>query len=48
MFTLAESLDDEGKVEKGEEEDIEFLEAGADAAEALQPAEERLISLRFL
>lgn len=42
MFTLTQCFDDEGEVEEAEEEDIEFLEAGEDSAEALEPAEELL------
>jgi hypothetical protein len=34
VFTLAKGFDDEGEVEEAEEEDIEFLEAGEDSAEA--------------
>jgi hypothetical protein len=40
VFTLAKGFDDEGEVEEAEEEDIEFLEAGEDSAEALEPPEE--------
>jgi hypothetical protein len=36
VFTLAQRFDNEGEVEEGEEEDIEFLEAGEDASEALE------------
>ncbi len=48
MFTLAKRFDDEGEVEEAEEEDIEFLEAGEDSAEALSGRNSRSISLRFL
>lgn len=40
MFTLAECFYGEGEVEKAEEDYVEFLEVGEDAAEALEPAEE--------
>jgi hypothetical protein len=40
VFTLAKGFDDEGEVEEAEEEHVEFLEAGEEAAEALAPAEE--------
>ena len=42
MFTLTQCFDNEGEVEAAEEEDIEFLEAGEDSAEALESAEETL------
>ena len=42
MLTLSEGFDDQGEGEKAEEEDIEFFEAGEDAAEALEPPEEPL------
>jgi hypothetical protein len=35
VFTLAKRFDDEGEVEEAEQEDIEFLEAGEDSAEAV-------------
>ena len=41
-------LDDEGEGEESEEEDIEFLEAREDCAEALSLLNSRSISLRFL
>src|SRR5437899_9476036 len=36
VFTLAKRFDDEGEVEEAEEEDIEFLEAREDSAEAFE------------
>jgi hypothetical protein len=42
VFTLAKRFDDEGKIEKSEEEEIEFLEAGEDSAEAFESREEPL------
>ena len=42
MLTLSKGFDDEGEVEEAEEEDIEFLEAGEDSAEAFEPPEEPL------
>ena len=42
MFTLAKRFDNEGEVEEAEEEDIEFLEAGEDSAEAFESPEESL------
>jgi hypothetical protein len=42
VFTLAKRFDDEGEVEKAEEEDIEFLEAGEDSAEVFESPEEPL------
>jgi hypothetical protein len=35
VFTLSRSLDDEGEIEEGQEDDIKFLESGKDAAESL-------------
>jgi len=32
VLTLSQSLDDEGKSQEAEEQDIEFFEAGEDAA----------------
>ena len=40
MLTLSQGLDDKGEGEEAEEQDIEFLEAGKDAAEAFEAAEE--------
>ena len=42
MFTLAKCFDDEDEVEEAEKEDIEFLEAGEDSAEAFESPEEPL------
>jgi hypothetical protein len=42
VLTLTEGLDDQGEVEESEEDDIEFIETGEDAAEAFEPAEEPL------
>jgi hypothetical protein len=42
VFTLAKRFDDEGEGEEAEEEDIEFLEAGEDSAEAFESPEEPL------
>ena len=42
MFTLAQGFDDEGEGEEAEEEDIEFLEAREDSAEAFEPSEQPL------
>jgi hypothetical protein len=39
VLTLSEGIDDEHEDDEGEEDDIEFLESGKDAAEAFQPAE---------
>ena len=39
MLTLSEGFDDEGKGDEGQKHAVEFLEAGEDAAETLQPAE---------
>jgi hypothetical protein len=36
VLTLSEDLDNQGEVKEGHEDDIEFLEAGEDAAEALE------------
>ena len=35
-------FDDQGEVDEADEHDIEFLEAGEDAAEAFEPAEQAL------
>ena len=48
MFTLAKRFDDEGEVEEAEEEDIEFLEAGEDSAEAFESPEEWLDLVRAI
>ena len=48
MFTLAKRFDDEGEVEEAEEEDIEFLEAGKDSAEAFESSEEPLDFIALL
>ena len=40
MLTLTEGLNDQGEVEESQEDDVEFIEAGEDAAEAFEPAEE--------
>jgi hypothetical protein len=42
VLTLTEGLDDQGEVEESEENDIEFIEAGEDSAEAFESAEESL------
>ena len=42
MLTLAKRLDDQREAEKGEEHDIELVEAAEDAAETLEPAEQPL------
>ena len=39
MFTLAQRLDDENESKKCEKDNVEFLEAGEDAAEAFEPPE---------
>jgi hypothetical protein len=48
VLTLAKGLDDKGEVEEGEEEHVEFLEAGEEAAEAFQPGEEPLDLIALL
>ena len=48
VFTLAQHFNDECEVEEAEEEHVEFLEAGKDAAEALEPAEESLYLIALL
>jgi hypothetical protein len=45
VLTLAKGLDDKGE---GEEEHVEFLEAGEEAAEAFQPGEEPLDLIALL
>jgi hypothetical protein len=42
VLTLTKSLDDQGEVEESEKDDVEFIEAGEDAAEAFESAEEPL------
>ena len=42
MSTLTKGLHDEGKAEEAEEHHVEFIEAGDDAAESLEPTEESL------
>jgi hypothetical protein len=42
LFALAKGFDDEGEVEEAEEEDIEFLEAREDSAEAFESPEKPL------
>ena len=48
MLTLSEGLDDQSEGEEAEEEDIELFEAGEDAAEPFQPAEEPLDFIALL
>jgi len=40
VFTLAKRFDNDGEVEEAKEEDIEFLEAGEDSAEAFESPED--------
>ena len=40
MLTLTEGLDDESEVEETQKDDVEFIEAREDAAEAFESAEE--------
>jgi len=47
VLTLAKSIDDESEVNEGEEHDVEFLEAGEDAAEAFEAPEEALDFIAF-
>lgn len=47
MLTLSERFDDEGEGDEGEEDAVQFLEAGEDAAENLQPAEEAFDFIAF-
>ena len=42
LLTLAQRLNDEREVDKGDEHEIEFVEATEDAAEALEPSEQPL------
>ncbi len=42
MLTLSEGLDDQGEIEESQKDDIEFIEAGEDAAETFESAEEPL------
>jgi len=42
VLTLSESFDDEGEAKEGEEDAIQFLEAGEDAAVAFESAKEPL------
>ena len=42
VLTLTQGFDDEGEVEEREKDNIELVEAGEDAAEALKSAEEPL------
>src|ERR1035437_590192 len=48
VHTNPESFDDECEGEEGEEDDIEFLEAGEDAAEAFQSPEEAIDLIALL
>ena len=48
MLTLSKGLDDEGEGDEGEEDTVQFLEAGEDAAETFQPAEEAFDFIAFL
>ena len=47
MFTLWESLDDEGEVGKSKKDNVEFLEAEKNAPEGFQTMKSRSTSLRF-
>lgn len=40
MLTLSKSLDDYGEVEECKDDNVEFVEAGEDTAESLEPPEE--------
>jgi hypothetical protein len=40
VLTLSEGFDDEDEIDKGEENDVEFLKSGEYATEAFQSAEE--------
>ncbi len=40
MFTLSKIIDDQCKIDECEKDDVEFVGAGEDAAEAFEPAEE--------
>lgn len=42
MLTLSEGLDGQSEGEESEKNDVEFIEAGEDAAEAFESAEEPL------
>ena len=48
MLTLSERFDDKSEAEKGEEQAIQFLEPGEDAAVALEAAEKALNFIAFL
>jgi hypothetical protein len=48
VFTLSESFDDESEVEEADEQYVEFLEAGEDSTEALEPAEQSFDLVTFL
>jgi hypothetical protein len=47
-LALSESFDDEGEGEEAEEDDIELLEAGEDAAVAFHASEEAFDLIAFL
>jgi hypothetical protein len=40
VFTLSKIIDDQCEIDECEKDDVEFVEAGEDAAEAFEPAEE--------
>ena len=40
MFTLSKSIDDQCEIDECEKDDVEFVEAGEDTAEAFESAEE--------
>jgi hypothetical protein len=42
VLTLSQGLDDGGEGQKSQEQDVEFFEAGEDAAKAFQSAEQSL------
>ena len=42
MLTLSEGLDDQSEVEESQKDDVEFIEAREDAAEAFESAEKPL------
>jgi hypothetical protein len=48
VLTLSKSFDDESKAEEGEEDAVEFLEAGEDTPVAFESAKEPLDLIAFL
>ena len=48
LFTLSQSLEDEGEVDESEKHDFEFLETRKDAAEAFRRRNRRSTWFRFL